>query len=768
MCKEKYILNVSGDLDINTAAVAGAVSVGIGYSQLEELLSAIDLPMMTEPLYQKQHEFVSNAWEKALDQSMQEAAEEEKKIALEKGRVTTDGIPIIDVIVDGCWSKRSYKKNYSALSGAAAIIGKETKKILFLGVKNKYCSICAQDCNKNQTPRAHQCYENFTGASTAMESTLIVEGFRSSVEMYGLIYGRLISDGDSSTYSKILEARPYPQFTVEKVECRNHLLRNLCNKLENLITDTKYPIHLRKLITKKRIMTIRSTIRKCIKKYHDSTETIDFCTHKLFEDIQTVHLHAFGNHTNCKNYFCNCRQTETESVLADFFTSSLWQRICFIINSIAGHSRSLVHDIDSNIVECFHSVVAKLVGGKRVNYSLRRGYQTRCSASAITFNTKRKPTTILYKTIVGKSPKGRMSTLDNKYRKLRGLKKRANYKKPQKTCDAITQNKDYGEQSSKPDVSDDILNLMKETFISTLKKSEEERTRIERQTILQSESSEWLELRRSLLTASNFGKVIKMRPDTSCANIVKQLLYKININAAPMQHGREYEKKALQQLSTQEALDIRPCGLYIDPEIPYLGATPDGIIDEETIVEVKCPITAFKTGLEEAITKKKVNFWIKDKLGNLKINKNHNWFYQVQGQLHVTRKAKCVFAVWFSESQPLKTEVIYRDDDCFENKMKSKLCNFYLNCILPEILDPRHTRNMEIRNPIYIIEAIKKKEKKQKLEISKRKIQRIIPIAEQANTTLSSLYQESTRSSTPVIPEADQPTCSRYLDYNEF
>ncbi|CAG4953640.1 unnamed protein product [Parnassius apollo] len=372
-CKEKYI--VSGDLDINTAVVAGAVSVGIGYSQLDELLSAIDLPMMTEPLYQKQHEFVSNAWEKALGQSMQEAAEEEKRIALEKGRVTTGGIPIIDVIADGCW------------------------------------------------------------------------------------------------------------------------------------------------------------------------KTLDFCTHKLFEDIQTVHLHAFGNHTNCKIHFCNRRQTETESVPADFFTSSLWQRICFIINNIADHSRSLVHDVESNIVECFHSIVAKLVGGKRVNYSLRSGYQARCSASAVTFNTKRKPTTILYKTIVGKSPKGRMSTFDNKYRKLRGLKKRANYKKPQKTCDAITQNKDYGEQSSKPDVGEDVLNLMKETFLSNLKKSKEERTWIERQTILQSESSEWLELRRSLLTASNFGKVIKMRPDTICANIVKQLLYKINIDAVPLQHGREYEKK---------------------------------------------------------------------------------------------------------------------------------------------------------------------------------------------------------------------------------
>ncbi|CAG5026199.1 unnamed protein product [Parnassius apollo] len=71
MCKEKYILNVSGDLDIYATAVTGAVSVGLSYSKLDKLLWAIDLPMMTEPMYQKQHEFVSNAWEKALGQSSQ-------------------------------------------------------------------------------------------------------------------------------------------------------------------------------------------------------------------------------------------------------------------------------------------------------------------------------------------------------------------------------------------------------------------------------------------------------------------------------------------------------------------------------------------------------------------------------------------------------------------------------------------------------------------------------------------------------------------------
>ncbi|GBP00707.1 hypothetical protein EVAR_76950_1 [Eumeta japonica] len=48
----------------------------------------------------------------------------ERQAALDEGRVTKEGIPIIDVVADGCWSKRSYKTNYSALSGAAAIVRK--------------------------------------------------------------------------------------------------------------------------------------------------------------------------------------------------------------------------------------------------------------------------------------------------------------------------------------------------------------------------------------------------------------------------------------------------------------------------------------------------------------------------------------------------------------------------------------------------------------------------------------------------------------------
>jgi hypothetical protein len=42
-----------------------------------------------------------------------------------------------------------------------------------------------------------------------------------------------VTDGNSTVYQKIL-SRPYKNITAEKVDCKNHLLRNLCNKLKDI------------------------------------------------------------------------------------------------------------------------------------------------------------------------------------------------------------------------------------------------------------------------------------------------------------------------------------------------------------------------------------------------------------------------------------------------------------------------------------------------------------------------------------------------------
>lgn len=614
MCNMKFYIDTDGGSDkmnINHCAVAGTIAIGCGHSQLQELSAALDLPLMTPNTYQKCYNILANQLEKISVESMNNAAEKERDLAIAEGRVDDNGIPIIDVIVDGCWSKRSYKKNYSALSGAATIIGKRTGQILFLGIKNKYCCICAHAEKKGQVPRTHKCFKNYTGPSTGMESAILVEGFQCSIDMHGLIYGRIISDGDSSTYSKILQTRPYSNITVQKIECRNHILRNLCNKLLQLKTDTKYLLQFRKYITQQKILSIRKTIYKAIKNYNADTESerntnIEF----LYNDILLAHLHAFGDHSRCKTYFCD--KEISASTDQTFFTSTLWSRICLLLSNVASHASSLIHDVDSNSVERYNSIVAKLVGGKRINFSLKGSYQTRCNAAAISFN-KQNVLSSVYKSLASKSPQGKIRQFEERKLKKYKLLRKYNRKK-NRLLFSKGEDCNYGEKCMKPDKPLDVLEKVKDTFLTNLKKSKEERQKIERQTILQSGSSEWMELRRNLLTASNFGRVIKRRPDISCANLVKDLLYKLCLDhVKSIKHGRDNEKVAIEQLSRQENVVIRPCGLFIDQDIQFLGASPDGLIDEDTVVEIKCPISAYKLTFQEALDKKKLPFIKKKK-----------------------------------------------------------------------------------------------------------------------------------------------------------
>lgn len=222
-----------------------------------------------------------------------------------------------------------------------------------------------------------------------------------------------------------------------------------------------------------------------------------------------------------------------------------------------------------------------------------------------------------------------------------------------------------------------------------------------------------------------------------------------------IRHGKDNENIAIKQLERQEKIKIEPCGLFIDAELPFLGATPDGLCSDDTIVEIKCPITAYKFGLEEAIKKRKVTFWKKTKKG-LEINKNHQWYYQVQGQLHITKRSKCLFAVWSNENSPLKTEWINRDDEFWKEKMKEKLTSFYIDCLLPELVDPRYPRGMNIRNPLYIEEAmITKKKTKENIE-------------PQLNEEIEPTSDIDGRSEGDEHCDVNMPTCTRYLDFRDM
>ena len=65
----------------------------------------------------------------------------------------------------------------------AVIIGMHTKKLLFLGVRNKYCSTCSIAKTSGTEIPKHVCFLNWNGSSPAMETDIVVEEFRQRVHM---------------------------------------------------------------------------------------------------------------------------------------------------------------------------------------------------------------------------------------------------------------------------------------------------------------------------------------------------------------------------------------------------------------------------------------------------------------------------------------------------------------------------------------------------------------------------------------------------------
>lgn len=43
-----------------------------------------------------------------------------------------------------------------------------------------------------------------------------------------------------------------------------------------------------------------------------------------------------------------------------------------------------------------------------------------------------------------------------------------------------------------------------------------------------------------------------------------------------------------------------PCGLFVDKMLMFLAASPDGLIDDDSIAEIKCPVSIKDYTPEEA------------------------------------------------------------------------------------------------------------------------------------------------------------------------
>ncbi|XP_035230674.1 uncharacterized protein LOC118202607 [Stegodyphus dumicola] len=223
----------------------------------------------------------------------------------------------------------------------------------------------------------------------------------------------------------------------------------------------------------------------------------------------------------------------------------------------------------------------------------------------------------------------------------------------------------------------------------------------------QSSSERWRHERSRRISSSFFKDVADRRPTTLSAALVKRIIYNDNVSTKALKYGLANEAVALNQYKEKHmGKNIRRCGLFIDPKYPFLCTSPDGLIDEDGLLEIKCPYT-----------------WPDSQQTCQTFSASlilHKYYFQIQGQLAITERNWCDLYIWCREDA---ITLRIPEDKTFWISLVPKLEKFYVNCILPELVDPRAPRKMSLREPKYIVDARAQNEKQKQATASVKQTQ---------------------------------------------
>ena len=188
--------------------IAAATTEGMGNSQVNRLLTKLDIGAVNNRVYVRVVEAVDEAAGAEVDQMCKGALQREIAATLlmegEACRSKT-GKMIITVISDGTWQKR-YGRN--SLVGFVGVYGLYTGECLYAGSKMARCAACSYYKKKGLAAKKHNCTRtwneapNRDGATSNMEKVITLEAVRAIYEE-GAIVGMLVTDGDTKTLTHI-------------------------------------------------------------------------------------------------------------------------------------------------------------------------------------------------------------------------------------------------------------------------------------------------------------------------------------------------------------------------------------------------------------------------------------------------------------------------------------------------------------------------------------------------------------------------------------
>lgn len=230
-------------------------------------------------------------------------------------------------------------------------------------------------------------------------------------------------------------------------------------------------------------------------------------------------------------------------------------------------------------------------------------------------------------------------------------------------------------------------------MLDTMTCSEEQRANANRLTVDQSKSSEWFRLRVGRVTASNLKKVLHTDPEAPAPSLLADICSARPSSAKTpaIVWGKANEENALQTYSAvraqeHEQFQLRPSGLWVSCEVPYLAGSPDGLVEcrccGSGVAEVKCPYRLRDSTADEFLADRNSCMSVDDD-GVAFLKRDHQYYFQIQAQMFVCGVQYCDFVV-HTNSFTMIERVMY--DSAFILERLPKVRLFMNKAVLPQLM----------------------------------------------------------------------------------
>lgn len=188
------------------------------------------------------------------------------------------------------------------------------------------------------------------------------------------------------------------------------------------------------------------------------------------------------------------------------------------------------------------------------------------------------------------------------------------------------------------------------------------------------------------MTSSNFG-VVATRARWTSKGLKAFTDTKDLSNIAPIKYGISNEPLAARRyeevLRTMgHHVTVSTCGLLVNPEFPWLGASPDRIVFDPTelgygVLEIKCPYSLRDKTADELVAE---SFCSELSDSGPRLKRNHFYYSQVIGQMGVSGLSWGDFVIFGKDFM-----LVERIRLCLSEweALKADLDDFYFYTLLP-------------------------------------------------------------------------------------